>query len=163
MDSNGHASGLPDDVVCERCAITAQGAGAATSVSHLSFAEAELRRLFGIVVSTRQIKRCLAQVDPEGRRVRAKEAARLRYQYNVPGPRSLYHADAHEKLAKIWGIWLHLCIDGYSRFIIYLVAQQTNVPTPSRQFSWRDVTNSAGHREYAGIRAPRIRVQSVLR
>ena len=112
--------GLPDDVVRDALLQLTQR-GWCSNIG-LTFAEAELRRLFGIVVSTRQIKRCLAQVDPEGRRVRAKEAARLRYQYNVPGPRSLYHADAHEKLAKIWGIWIHLCIDGYSRFIIYLVA-----------------------------------------
>ena len=42
------------------------------------------------------------------------------YEYRVAGPRSVYHCDAHEKLAKLWGFWIHLCIDGYSRFIIYL-------------------------------------------
>ena len=30
--------------------------------------------------------------------------------YDVKGPRSLYHADAHEKLAKIWELWIHGCI-----------------------------------------------------
>ena len=30
--------------------------------------------------------------------------------------------DAHEKLAKVYGIWVHGCIDGYSRYIIYLKA-----------------------------------------
>jgi len=32
----------------------------------------------------------------------------------------LYHLDAHEKLAKVWGFWIHGAIDGYSRKIIYL-------------------------------------------
>ena len=68
--------GLPDDVVRDALLQLTQR-GWCSNIG-LTFAEAELRRLFGIVVSTRQIKRCLAQFDPEGRRVRAKEAARLR-------------------------------------------------------------------------------------
>jgi len=85
-----------------------------------TFVESELRSLFGLIVPGKQIRRCLAQVDPEGRKQRAKEAAKAKYQYKVAGPRSLYHADAHEKLAKIWGMWIHVLVDGYSRYIIYL-------------------------------------------
>lgn len=36
--------------------------------------------------------------------------------------RSLYHCDAHEKIAKLFGIWIHGCVDGYSRYIVYLRA-----------------------------------------
>ena len=40
----------------------------------------------------------------------------------MAGPRSLYHADGHEKLFHVWGVIFHGCIDGYSRYIIYLKA-----------------------------------------
>ena len=37
--------------------------------------------------------------------------------------RSLYHVDGHEKIAKLYGIWIHGCVDGYSRFIVYMQAR----------------------------------------
>jgi len=86
----------------------------------VSFAWGELRTHFGIYATYHQIRRCLKTLDPEGVRRRAWEAAKTKFVYSVPGPRSLYHIDAHEKLAKIWGIWIHICVDGYSRFIVYL-------------------------------------------
>ena len=85
-----------------------------------TFAAARLRLVFSLVVGGRQLRRCLAALDPQEARRRHHETASTRYRYNVAGPRSLYHCDAHEKLAKIWGFWFHLCIDGYSRFILYL-------------------------------------------
>ena len=51
----------------------------------------------------------------------------------MAGPRSLYHCDAHEKLAKIWGFWAHLCIDGYSRLILYLVVTTDKKPDTVRE------------------------------
>ena len=85
-----------------------------------TFSAAVLWTRFGIIAGRRQIRRCLAQLDPQLEAERKRGAARLSYVYTVSGPRSLYHCDAHEKLAKMWGFWFHLCIDGYSRFIIYL-------------------------------------------
>ena len=85
-----------------------------------TFARACLQRQYGIYATAHQIRRCLRACDPDGVRRRAKEAQRTRFVYNVPGPRSLYHIDAHEKLAKIWGIWIHICVDGYSRYVVYL-------------------------------------------
>jgi AraC-like DNA-binding protein len=85
-----------------------------------TFADSDLRVHFGIYASKKQIKRCLRLADPDNVRQRARKAAAMRYVYSVGGPRSLYHCDAHEKLAKLWGIWIHVCIDGYSRYIIYL-------------------------------------------
>ena len=81
-----------------------------------------LRDEYGIVATDRQIRRSIKQIDPRGTKKRAKQAGKAQRQYRVGGPRSLYHADAHEKIAKKYGIWLHLLIDGYSRFIIYLSA-----------------------------------------
>lgn len=77
----------------------------------------------GIPASKGQIRRAIALVDPQGRRQRAAKTAKPKRPYRVAGPRSLYHADAHEKLAKTYGIWLHLLIDGFSRFVIYLAAR----------------------------------------
>ena len=88
----------------------------------VTFADARLRTL-GIHARPEAIRRCLKTIDPFGAAVRAKQLAKTKYRYSVPGPRSLYHGDAHEKLAKLWGIWLHLLIDGYSRRICYLAAR----------------------------------------
>ena len=81
-----------------------------------------LRDEYGIVATDRQIRKAIKRIDPTGTKKRAKQAGKAQRQYRVGGPRSLYHADAHEKIAKKYGIWLHLLIDGYSRFIVYLSA-----------------------------------------
>lgn len=86
----------------------------------VSFALARLKTEKGIVARASTVHKALRELDPDGHKKRAKEAAKTQYSYNVAGPRSLYHADAHEKVAKIWGFWFHLLIDGYSRYIIYL-------------------------------------------
>lgn len=39
--------------------------------------------------------------------------------YRVRGSNALWHQDGNEKL-KPWGFWVHGCIDGHSRLIIYL-------------------------------------------
>lgn len=86
----------------------------------VNFTETQLRVKYGMVVRTSQIRRVLGKIDPEGVRRRKKRTEKKKFQYDVKGPRSLYHLDAHEKLAKGWGIWIHGCIDGYSRYIVYL-------------------------------------------
>ncbi len=39
--------------------------------------------------------------------------------YKVRGANALWHNDANEKL-RPWGFWVHGCVDGHSRLIIYL-------------------------------------------
>lgn len=39
--------------------------------------------------------------------------------YKVRGANALWHHDGNEKL-RPWGFWVHGCIDGYSRLIVYL-------------------------------------------
>lgn len=39
--------------------------------------------------------------------------------YRVRGANALWHIDGNEKL-RPWGFWVHGCIDGHSRLIIYL-------------------------------------------
>ena len=69
----------------------------------VGFAETRLRQKFGMVVRRRQISRVLKDLDPEGVRRRTRKGRKKKGAYNVKGPRSLYHLDAHEKLAKLWG------------------------------------------------------------
>ena len=80
--------------------------------------------MFGVHVRPTLVRRLLAELDPSGsQRGIRKLRRRLRPQYNVAGPRSLYHCDAHEKLAHKWLIWFHGCVDGHSRKVIYLQAR----------------------------------------
>lgn len=92
---------VPDSEVLEALSAI-QAAGWCSSIG-ANFAEARLRLDFDIVVCPNQIRRCLQQLNPTRYHQRAATAARTRYEYNVAGPRSLAHADAHEKLAKILG------------------------------------------------------------
>jgi len=114
-----------------------------------SFVEAKLRRNFNAVVRVSLIRKALMNVDAHNYLRRRKPTKKTPAQYTVKGARSLYHIDAHEKLAKLWGeiilsvctrppvvnacidmscvdcsgIWVHGCIDGYSRFLVYLEAR----------------------------------------
>ena len=97
-----------------------------------TFMETRLRTECGIVARPALVGRALKELNPEGNAKRAKEAAKTRYQYTVGGPRGMYHMDGHEKIAKLWGIWVHGGIDGYSRFIIYLKAATNKRPETVR-------------------------------
>lgn len=87
-----------------------------------TFMEARLRTEFGLITTKVDIQRAIKELDPDGSRKRAKAAAKIRRPYRVRGPRDLYHLDAHEKVAKLHGMWVHGCVDGYSRKLIYLRA-----------------------------------------
>ena len=90
-----------------------------------TFAGSELRRNYSWCVRPALVERLLAELDPTGKQRGLKKFKhrRKRPQYSVAGPRSLYHADAHEKLAHLWGVWFHGCVDGYSRKCIYVQAR----------------------------------------
>ena len=66
-----------------------------------TFMEGALRNEFRMCATDRQIRDALRTVDPVGSRKRAKQAGKARRSYSVAGPRSLYHADAHEKIARL--------------------------------------------------------------
>ena len=69
------------------------------------FMATQLRIKYQMVVRESLVRTALRKVDPTGVRNRQpRKSARPKGTYNVGGPRSLYHLDAHEKLAKIWGI-----------------------------------------------------------
>jgi hypothetical protein len=63
----------------------------------VTFAETQLRVKYGMVCRTSQLRRVLAKIDPEGVRRHKKRTEKKEFEYDVKGPRSLYHLDGHEK------------------------------------------------------------------
>lgn len=63
-------------------------------------------------------------VDPIGVSMRKRRRLRIR-QYSNNGPNYLWHVDSYDKL-KPYGICINGCIDGYSRYIMWLRASYTN-------------------------------------
>ena len=78
----------------------------------------------GINVRRETVRLIIAAIDPEG--VALRQSNRLRRRnYVSKGPHYMWHIDGYDKL-KPYGIAIHGCIDGYSRFVIWLEAHSTN-------------------------------------
>ncbi|XP_032365456.1 uncharacterized protein LOC116680989 [Etheostoma spectabile] len=78
----------------------------------------------GYVVSQDTIRRIIKLVDPQG--VELRRARRLRRrQYSCRGPNALWHMDGYDKL-KPYGIAINGCIDGFSRYVLWMEAYTTN-------------------------------------
>jgi len=92
-----------------------------------TFACTQLRIKYGMFVREHFVRQALRLTAPLFVRDRATKVKKKKSSYDVKGPRSLYHADAHEKLAKIWGFWIHGCLDGFSRWIVYLKVDKTKL------------------------------------
>jgi len=123
------------DIVVSEISLKHPLAGASIIQGHLEGA--------GIHVPILRVKECLRRVDAIGvmlRYVLMKVANQLktmltpdglppfpswsstirRRVYRVRGSNALWHHDGNEKL-KPWGFYVHGCVDGHSRMIIYLV------------------------------------------
>lgn len=81
----------------------------------------------GLKVTRSRLRNSINRVDPEGRENRKHKKIKRR-EYKVSGPHALWHIDGHHKL-KNWKIATHGCIDGYSRYIVYLNAADNNSST----------------------------------
>ena len=88
----------------------------------LAFVQHEIHR--GFVVSQDTIRRIIKLVDPQGVEFRWRRRLRRR-QYTSAGPNALWHMDSYDKL-KPYGIAINGCIDGYSRYILWMEAYTTN-------------------------------------
>ncbi|KAL2091682.1 hypothetical protein ACEWY4_013945 [Coilia grayii] len=78
----------------------------------------------GYVVSQDTIRQLVKLLDPDG--VAKRRALRLsRRQYRNKGPNALWHMDGYDKL-KPYGIAISGCIDGFSRYIVWMEAYTTN-------------------------------------
>ncbi|KAF7353177.1 Ethylene-and jasmonate-responsive plant defensin [Mycena sanguinolenta] len=72
----------------------------------------------GIHLPRARVQESLRRVDRLGVLVRWSGIIKRRV-YRVRGANALWHNDGNEKL-RPWGFWVHGCIDGHSRLIIYL-------------------------------------------
>ncbi|CAC5395296.1 unnamed protein product [Mytilus coruscus] len=63
-------------------------------------------------------------IDPDGVKCRLSRKLRRR-QYASPGPNFAWHIDSYDKL-KPYGIAINGCIDGFSRYMVWLEAGTTN-------------------------------------
>ncbi|KAF7326242.1 Integrase catalytic domain-containing protein [Mycena kentingensis (nom. inval.)] len=72
----------------------------------------------GIHLPLRRVQDSLRRVDEIGVLVRWAGNLKRRV-YKVRGSNALWHHDGNEKLRR-WGFYVHGCVDGYSRFIVYL-------------------------------------------
>ncbi|KAL3973710.1 hypothetical protein ACER0C_024917 [Sarotherodon galilaeus] len=78
----------------------------------------------GFVVSQDTVRCIIKLVDPQG--VELRRARRLRRrQYSCRGPNALWHMDGYDKL-KPYGIAISGCIDGFSRYVLWMEAYTTN-------------------------------------
>ena len=66
------------------------------------------------------VRRAMHSQDADGI-ARRKRRAIVRREYHAPYPNFVWHCDTNMKLAR-WGIWIYGTVDGYSRFLPYLVA-----------------------------------------
>ena len=78
----------------------------------------------GFVVTQDTVRLLLHIIDPENMDMRKKRRLKRR-QYINPGPNAVWHIDGYDKLAR-YGIYIHGCVDGYSRRIMWLHAYYTN-------------------------------------
>lgn len=77
-----------------------------------------------IVVTEDTVRNILRIVDPVGVALRRRNRLRRRV-YRNPGPNFTWHLDSYDKL-KPYGLCINGCIDGYSRYIIWLKLGSTN-------------------------------------
>ena len=78
----------------------------------------------GYTVTQETVRLLLQIIDPLGVQLRSRGKLRRRI-YTNPGPDFMWHIDSYDKL-KPYGICINGCIDGYSRYIIWLEAFKTN-------------------------------------
>lgn len=78
----------------------------------------------GLVVSRETVRLILKELDPQGVSLRKRRRLKRREYYNK-GPNYLWHIDGYDKL-KPYGIAISGCIDGFSRYIVWLKASYTN-------------------------------------
>lgn len=81
-------------------------------------------KLAGLVVSRQTVVDVMQVLDPEGIQLRRRRKL-IRRRYYGLGPNFIWHCDGYDKL-KPYGIAISGCIDGYSRYIIWMQAYYTN-------------------------------------
>ena len=78
----------------------------------------------GVLIQRERVRQSLSRVDPAGIQRRLTRVLHRR-QYYVPSPNALWHIDGNHKLVR-WRFVIHGCINGFSRFIVYLKSCSNN-------------------------------------
>ena len=78
----------------------------------------------GYVVSQDTVRQLIKLLDPVGVELRQTRRLRRRH-YRTRGPNALWHMDGYDKL-KPYGIAINGCIDGFSRYVVWMEAYKTN-------------------------------------
>ena len=78
----------------------------------------------GLHVQRAKVRQVIREVDPEGVVARRRRALKRR-EYSVPCPLYLWHIDGNHKLIR-YRIVIHVGIDGYSRSIVFIDANDNN-------------------------------------
>ncbi|XP_063446834.1 uncharacterized protein LOC134726364 [Mytilus trossulus] len=76
------------------------------------------------IVQKEMVRILLGILDPSGVAARVKRKLKRRH-YRSKGPNYIWHLDSYDKL-KPYGICVNGCIDGFSRFIIWLRVGRSN-------------------------------------
>lgn len=74
--------------------------------------------LKNLTVTRETIRKALQVIDPAGVAQRQRQRLRRR-RYHAKGPNYIWHIDSYDKL-KPYGICVNGCIDGYSRYILWI-------------------------------------------
>jgi hypothetical protein len=100
-------------------------------------------RQSGYSVPMDTVYQLMKLLDPKG--VQSRRRGRLqRRLYTSPGPNFVLHVDSHDKL-RPFGITISGCIDGFSRFVIWLEAATTSSdPKVKSSYFIDSVRNKAG-------------------
>ena len=80
--------------------------------------------LAGFRVSMESVRVILRLLDPEGVELRRRRRL-VRRRYYAKGPNYLWHVDSYDKL-KPYGIAINGCVDGFSRYIVWLQCNYTS-------------------------------------
>ena len=78
----------------------------------------------GLKVTRKNVSLIMKQLDPEGV-VRRQRHQLQRRKYYSKGPNYVWHLDGYDKL-KPFGFAIHVCIDGYTRKVLWLSLLQSN-------------------------------------
>lgn len=81
-------------------------------------------RSLGLHAQCAKVRQVFCEVDPEGVEARRRRALKRR-EYSVPCPLYLWYVDGNHKLIR-YRIAIHVVIDGYSRSIVLIDANDNN-------------------------------------
>ena len=84
----------------------------------------KLRSVYNLQVDQETVRLCLKNLDPQGVEERSRRRLRRRV-YVSKGPNYQWHIDGYDKL-RPFGFFIHGCIDGFSRKILWLELAESN-------------------------------------